>query len=104
MAFRSKRTEVVVATLLLAALAVGMLLWLYYPIAPQSVVGWIMLFVIGLPTWLFLERLGERVFGPRLFSSLSSKARIAIAAPTLILLMIVAGYAILLGQRAIAGS
>ena len=104
MACRSRRTEVVIATLLVATLVVGMLLWLYYPTVPHNVLGWILLFVIGIPTWLLLEWLGERVLGSRFLSRLSSAARIALAVPILILLMVIAGYIIHLGQRAIAGS
>jgi hypothetical protein len=95
---------VVVAALLLLALAVGLLLWLYYPVVPRSVLGWVLLFVIGIPSWLFLEWLGDRVFSARVFSRIGRAARIALAVPVMILLLIVAAYIIYLGQRVIAGS
>lgn len=104
MAFRSPRAEVVLAALLLSALAIGLLIWLYYPVVPRSVLGWVMLFVIGVPSWLFLEWLGNRIFAARIFSRMGSAARIALAVPIMILFFLVAGYVIHLGQRVIAGS
>jgi hypothetical protein len=104
MAFRPPRTDAVVATLLAAALVVAVLLSLYYPIIPRSVLGWILLFVIGIPTWFLLEWLGGRIIGARFFSRMGRAARIALAGPVLILFLIVAAYAIYFGQRAIAGS
>jgi len=104
MAFRSSRTDAAFAVLLALALAAGMLLWLYYPVIPRSVLGWVLLFVIGIPTWLFLEWLSDRVLGARVFSRLGRAARIALAVPVLILLLLVAAYVIHLGQRAISGS
>lgn len=88
----------------MAALVTAMLLWLYYPTIPRSVLGWILLFVIGIPTWLLLEWLGERVLEARFFSRIGRTARIALAVPILILLLIIAAYIIHLGQRAIAGA
>src|SRR5690349_2322065 len=104
MAFRSSRADAVVVVLLAIALVVGMLLWLYYPVVPRSVVSWVLLLVIGIPTSFFLEWLGERVLGAQVFSRMGRAARIALAVPIMILLLIVAAYVIHLGQRAIAGS
>lgn len=81
-----------------------MLLWLYYPTIPRSVLGWVLLFVIGIPTWLLLEWLGERIVGAHFFSRIGRAARIALAVPILILFVIIAAYIIHLGQRAIAGA
>ena len=104
MAFRSSRAEVVVTVLLAVALAAGLLLWLYYPVVPRSVLAWVLLFVIGIPSWLFLEWLGDRVLSARVFSRIGRAARIALAVPVMVLLLIVAAYIIHLGQRVIAGS
>jgi hypothetical protein len=104
MAFRSPRADAVFATLLAAALLVAMLLWLYHPTIPRSVLGWVLLFVIGIPTWLLLEWLGERIVGAQFFSRMGRAARIALAVPVLILFLIIAAYIIHLGQRAIAGA
>ena len=71
---------------------------------PRSILGWVMLFVIGIPTWLLLEWLGGRILGARFFSRIGRAARIALAVPVLILFIIFAAYIIHLGQRAIAGS
>lgn len=104
MAFKSTRTDAMVAVLIAVPVVTGLLLWLYYPTIPRSILGWALLFVIGVPTWLLLEWLGERVFEARVFSRVGRVARIALAVPVLILLMIVAGYIVHLGQRTIGGS
>jgi hypothetical protein len=104
MAFRPSRADAVVTVLLALALVVGMLLLLYFPVVPRSVVGWVLLFVIGIPTWLFLEWLGERVLSASVFSSVGRAARIALAVPVLVLFLVVAAYIVHLGQRAISGS
>ena len=104
MAFRSPRADAVFATLLAVAVAIVMLLWLYYPTVPRSVLGWVLLFVIGIPTWFLLEWLGERILGADFFSRMGRAARIALAVPLLILFIVLVAYIIQLGQRAIAGS
>jgi hypothetical protein len=104
MTFRPSRADAIVAVLLALALAAAMLLWLYYPVIPRSILGWVLLFVIGIPTWFFLEWLGARVLATRVFSRMGRAARIALAVPVLILLMIIAAYVIHLGQTVIARS
>ena len=104
MAFRTSRTDSIVAVLLAIALAVGLLLWLYYPVIPRSILGWVLLFVVGIPTWLLLEWLGERLLGARVFSRMGRAARIALAVPVLILLLIFGAFVVYLGQRLISGS
>ena len=90
--------------MLAAALVVAMLLWLYYPAIPRTILGWVLLFVIGIPTWFLLEWLGGRIVGAQFFSRMGRAARIALAVPVLVLFLIIAAYIIHLGQRAIAGS
>jgi len=104
MAFRSSRTETVVVVILALVFVVGVLLWLSYPVVPRSFLGWVLLFVIGIPTWFVLEWLGERVLGARIFARVGSAARIALGVPLLILFVIVGAFLIRLGQRAIAGA
>jgi hypothetical protein len=104
MASRSTRTESVVAALLAVALVVGVLLWMYYPMIPRSVLGWVLLLVIGIPTWFLLEWIGERTLRSRFFSRLGSAARIALAVPVLILLLIFASCIIVLGGKLIGGA
>ena len=103
MAFRSSRAGAIFAAAAAAALVVGILLWLYHPITPRSILGWTLLFVIGIPTWLLLEWLGERVLSARFFSRMGRTARIALAVPVLILFLIFAAYIVQLGQTVIAG-
>ena len=102
MAFNDHRWRTLGAALGLAVLAVCMLLYLYYPAVPHSVLGWVTLIVIGLPTWFFLEWLGEVTLGSPFFTKLSSGTRIAIAVPVMIVLMLVGGVVVYFGQRAIA--
>src|SRR6187402_2824341 len=99
MAFRPSRTEVVVAASLALVFALGVLLWMYYPVAPRTGPGWVLLFVIGIPSWFFLQWLGDRVLGARFFAGMSSAARIALGVPVLILLMIIAALVIYFGGR-----
>jgi len=101
---RSVRADAIVTALLAVPVVAGMLLWLYYPTVPRSAFGWLLLFVIGIPTWFLLEWLGERIFGARFFSRLGSASRIALAVPLLVLFLVVAAYIVHLGQRAIGGS
>jgi hypothetical protein len=68
----------------------GMLLYLYFPAVPRSVLGWVALVVLGLPVWLFLEWLGEAVLGSRFFARRSSGARILLGVPACIVLGAVA--------------
>ena len=104
MASRSTRTDAIVAALLALVLLTGMLLWLYYPAVPRSVLGWVLLFVIGLPTWFLREWAGDRILGARFFSRLGSAARIALAVPILVLFLVAGAFLIRLGQKAIGGS
>jgi hypothetical protein len=100
---KSRRADLVLATILLLPLLLAGLLWMYYPVVPKTVVGWLLLVIIGIPTWLLLEWMGDRVLGARFFSRLGRAARIALAVPVVILLLIVAAYIIRLGQIAIGG-
>jgi hypothetical protein len=101
---RSTRTEAVVTALLAVALVIGALLWMYYPIVPRSGLGWVLLVVIGIPTWLLLEWIGDRVLQSRFFSRLGSAARIALAVPILIILLIFAYYILVLGGKLIGSA
>ena len=103
MASRSSRKETVVAVLLALMAVVGLLLWLYYPVIPSGVLGWVLLVVIGIPTWFLLEWLGGRMLEARFFQRMGSGARIALAVPLLILFLIVGGLLVRFGQRVIAG-
>lgn len=103
MAFRSTRAHAIPATLLASALAIAVLLWLYYPTIPRTAIGWMLLFVIGIPTWFLLEWIGGHIFEAQLFSRLGRVARIALAVPILVLFLILATYIIHFGQRVIAG-
>jgi hypothetical protein len=101
MAFNNHRWRALGGALGLVVLAVCMLLYLYYPAVPHSVIGWVLLVVVGIPTWFFLEWLGEVTLGSQLFTKLSSGARIAIAVPVIIVLMLIGGIVVHFGQRAI---
>ncbi len=49
-----------------------------------------MLFIIGIPAWVFLERLGDAALRLSMMQRLSSPARILIGVPLVIALMAVA--------------
>jgi hypothetical protein len=98
---RRKRIGLLGVALLVFFMVGCVLLYLYAAVVPQSMLGWVALFGLGIPTWLFLEWLGEVVLESRVFSRLGSFARIALAVPVLIVLAAVAGVLIVLGQMAI---
>lgn len=64
------------------------LIFIYFPAVPSSTLGWAALIFVGIPGWLFLEWLGEVIFELRVFSRLSSAARVGLAIPVMIILMI----------------
>jgi hypothetical protein len=104
MAFENTRTGALGPILLAVLLVAGVLLSLYFPTVPDTVLGWVALFVIGLPTWFFLEWLGTVVLGAKVIARLSSPARIAIGVPLVIALAIVGVFLIRFGQWVIAGA
>ena len=55
-------------------------------VLPATLSGWLMLIVLGLPIWFFLEWLGEKVLGAPFFTKLSSPARVAIGVPVFVAL------------------
>lgn len=77
------------------------LLYLYYPAIPHSAFGWAALFVVGIPTWIALELFGEYALGRPFFAKLSSGARIAVAVPIVIALMVIGGVLVHYGQKVI---
>ncbi len=72
------------------AFVLGVLLYLYFPAVPHSLLGWVALVGLGLPVWVFLEWLGEAVLGSRFFARRSSGFRILLGVPALIALGAVA--------------
>jgi hypothetical protein len=77
------------------------LLYLYYPASPHSVLGWIALFAIGIPTWAGLECLGDVVLQHGFFKRLSSPARIALGVPVVLALVTLSWGLIWLGGKII---
>ena len=87
------------ATILaLIAVVVAMLMCLYFPTVPKSALGWLALIVIGLPTWIVLELLGEAALGNRLMTRRSPGGRILLAVPVLIVLVFVGSGLVWLGR------
>jgi len=58
----------------------------FYPEIPRTGFGWLALFLLGLPAWLFLDWLGALVLGSDFFKKRSSSFRIVVGVPTVILL------------------
>lgn len=104
MAFQNMRFGPFVVFGLFFAFTTSVLLYLYYPVVPRSILGWIALFVFGLPTWIALEWLAGRLFGAKVFSRLSSGSRIAIGVPLLIAFGAVVAVLVRIGQWIIAGA
>lgn len=75
----------------LVGLLACVLLLAYFPAVPKSLLGWVALFLAGLPAWFALEWLGTAVFGSQFFTRLSRPIRIVLAVPALSAIMVLAG-------------
>ena len=84
------RFRIILSWIGVAGFIIGMLLYLYFPAVPKSLLGWVVLLVLGIPVWLFIEWLGEAVFGSAFFVRLSAVGRILLAVPIMLVLMVVA--------------
>ena len=80
-----------------------LLLYLYYPALPQGLVGWIALFLIGLPTWAVLEWFGGLVLGAKFFSRLPRAGRIIVGVPVVAVLIAVMFVLVRFGQVVVTG-
>jgi hypothetical protein len=63
-------------------------LFLLYPAVPKSSLGWLALIVLGIPTILFLEWLGEYIASARVFVRLSRSGRVAVGVPVFIAVIV----------------
>jgi hypothetical protein len=77
------------------------LAWTFYPDIPSSVLGWAALFVIGIPAYIFLEWLGDVVFGSQFFKNRSSFTRILLGVPVALVLISIAFIVITVVQELI---
>jgi hypothetical protein len=66
------------------------LLFVYFPAVPTSLLGWVALVIVGLPSWFALEWVGTTVLGSQFFSRLSRPMRILLAVPALAAIMVLA--------------
>ncbi len=66
------------------------LLIAYFPAVPKSLLGWVALFLVGLPSWFALEWVGSTVLGAQFFARLSRPMRILLGVPTLAAIMVLA--------------
>lgn len=57
----------------------------FYPEIPSSTLGWVALFLLGIPAWLFIEFVGKIVLSSDFFKNHSSSVRILLGIPTIIL-------------------
>lgn len=74
----------------LAGLLACALLLVYFPAVPKSLLGWVALFLVGLPSWFALEWVGTTVLGSQFFARLSRPTRILLAVPALTAIMVLA--------------
>jgi hypothetical protein len=87
----------------LVGLLVCALLVVYFPVVPKSLLGWVALFLLGLPSWFALEWVGTTVLGSQFFARLSRPMRILLAVPALAAIMVLA---VVVGQfvQSVVGS
>ena len=62
-------------------------LWIFVPSFPRSLLGWVVLVVLGLPVSLFIEWLGEASMSARFWTRRSAGMRILLGVPAVIVLM-----------------
>jgi hypothetical protein len=74
----------------LVGLVACALVVVYFPAVPKSLLGWLVLFLVGLPVWFALEWVGTTVLGSQFFSRLSRPMRILLAVPALAAIMVLA--------------
>lgn len=79
----------------LVGLVACALLLAYFPVVPKSLLGWIALFLVGLPAWFALERVGTTVLESQFFARLSRSMRIVLAVSALAAIM---ALAVVVGQ------
>jgi len=77
------------------------LAWTFYPEIPSSVLGWGALIIIGIPSYLFLEWLGETVLGSQFFKNRSSFTRVILGVPVALILIAVALFVVGFVQQSI---
>jgi hypothetical protein len=97
MALKSAKLGTLAAIFTFLAFVTLFLLAMYSTV-PRNILGWVALFVIGIPTWLFLEGLGEVVFSAKFFARIPGCARVAIAVPVGIVLMVIAFVVLRFGR------
>lgn len=66
------------------------LLFVYFSTVPKSLLGWVALFLVGLPSWFALEWVGTTVLGSQFFARLSRPMRILLAVPVFAAIMVLA--------------
>lgn len=76
--------------LVLVGLVACALVVVYFPAVPKSLLGWLALFLVGLPVWFALEWMGTTALGSQFFSRLSRPMRILFAVPALAAVMVLA--------------
>jgi hypothetical protein len=76
--------------LALVGLLACALLVVYFPAVPKSPLGWVALFLVGLPAWFALEWVETTVLGSKFFARLSRPMRILLAVPALAAIMVLA--------------
>lgn len=85
----------------ISAFLICLLLYTYYPAIPQSLLGWTALIGLGLPTYFFLEWLGDVILGAATFKRRSSAGRVLLAVPVVAILLAVAAVLVLLVQSVV---
>ncbi|MCL2919713.1 hypothetical protein [Shewanella litorisediminis] len=74
----------------------------FYPTIPQSLLGWVALFFLGLPAWVILESTGEFVLSSQFFKRMPSGLRIIVGVPVVLGLMAFALVVIVFVQNTIS--
>lgn len=77
------------------------LAWAFYPDIPGSAAGWVVLIVLGVPAYMFLEWLGDFALGSQFFKNSSSFTRIVLGVPAALVLISIALFVVWFVQQSI---
>src|SRR5262245_2574747 len=100
MAAFSRRTRSILAAVVAFFVLLGLMeLYLWRPVGPRTLRGWVAWVAIGLPAWLLLEWIGDVTLNSRWFDRLGRFGRIALGVPVFLVFISLTGALIWIGAR-----
>jgi hypothetical protein len=97
MATHRRRLRSLLAAVVAFAVFTVIVLWLYYPVRPHSAKGWLILYALGIPTWVVMDWLGDSILNSKWLNRLPRAARIALGVPAVLILISIGSVLIFVG-------